>query len=864
MFKLLEQLLQKSKISMRIAEDETVSRRKYQYFKQLLGHNHAALRIINDLENLLYTPRPFTFEEVLGRCEELVGVVYELAEDLNALSQGKYPGLFDVVEKIGIQILRGLSRQRKLERTCLVLPLASLSHENQGQVGGKAANLGEIANRVGLPTPKGFVISAYACHHFFRTAGLYEIIRETFKGLDIADTDRLQSASRVAQERIMAAPLPEDLECRIFYEARQLLETFGPEARLAVRSSATGEDSESSFAGQHSTVLNVTEATIAHAYKEVVASMYNPRAVFYRRSVGYRDQDVMMCVLCLNMINALASGVLYTVDPNAPRRETMIVSAAWGLGVSVVDGSMPTDHWEIDKIAGRVTKADIATKPKQLAMHPGGGLVEEPVDQGRAGSPCLEQRQILLLAEYGRTLERHYKQPLDIEWAIDRSGKLFLLQARPLNLKDLEQPEPQAVVGASGGSGEADFPGHDVLLSGGVTASSGTACGPAYVLKSEQHISLVPEGAILVAAQTSPSFVPLMSKIRGIITDVGSVAGHMAAVAREFGLPTLVGLEKATSVIPHGEVITLDASRRAVYAGEVSALISVKPRVNTMKGSPLFRLVQETLKRIVPLNLIDPKLEVFRPEGCLTLHDVVRFAHEKAMAEMFRLGDDILEDKDLAVHLQTELPLNTYLLDLDGGFSCEPREGVIRQEEIASRPFRALLRGMSHPGVHWGGASGARPGGSVSAMAEAAPDDSRRDAPMGGPNYAIVAREYLNYSARLGYHFVTIDAFCGENVNDNYIAFSFKGGAADVARRTRRALMITAVLRRLGLRTEVKGDMVRGEIRKYDCSRMEDKLDQIGRLLGSVRLLDMVLADDEQVPWYVEQFFKGNYSFQRQ
>jgi len=287
MFQFLDHFFQKNTISVRITGDESTSQRKYQYFKQLLSHNQAALKIINDLENLVFTPQFFTLEEVQGRCEELVGAVYELAEDLNALSQGKYPGLFDVAERIGIQVLHGLSRQKKLERTCLVLSLASLSHENQGQVGGKAANLGEIANRVGLPSPKGFAVTAYACHHFMRRAKLYEIIREQFKGLDIADTDRLEAACRVVQERIMAAPLPEDLECRIQHEARQLSRNFGPETRLAVRSSATGEDSESSFAGQHSTVLNVTEETVVQAYKDVVASMYSPRAVFYRRSVGY-------------------------------------------------------------------------------------------------------------------------------------------------------------------------------------------------------------------------------------------------------------------------------------------------------------------------------------------------------------------------------------------------------------------------------------------------------------------------------------------------------------------------------------------------------------------------------------------------
>ncbi len=847
---------------MRTPGDESTSQRKYQYFKQLLSHNQAALKIINDLENLVFTPQFFTLEEVQGRCEELVGAVYELAEDLNALSHGKYPGLFDVAERIGIQVLHGLSRQKKLERTCLVLSLASLSHENQGQVGGKAANLGEIANRVGLPSPKGFAVTAYACHHFMRRAKLYDVIREQFKGLDIADTDRLEAACRIVQERIMAAPLPEDLECRIQHEARQLSRNFGPETRLAVRSSATGEDSESSFAGQHTTVLNVTEETFVQAYKDVVASMYSPRAVFYRRSVGYRDQDVMMSVLCLNMVNARASGVLYTVDPNAPRRETMIVSAAWGLGVSVVDGSMPTDFWKVGKEDREVLELVTAVKSRQMVMSPHGGLAEEIVESNLAGRPCLDPEQIRQLAGYGLALEKHFGQPLDIEWAIDQAGKLFVLQARPLNLKDLEQSESQKVddVAAADGTALAD---HDILLSGGVTASAGTACGPAFVLTSDHNFSRVPEGAILVAAQTSPMYVPLMSKIRGIITDVGSVAGHMAAVAREFGLPTLVGVEKATAAIPHGEEITLDASRRVVYAGKVARLIRSKPRVNMMKNSPLFRLMQETLKKIVPLNLIDPKLEVFRPEGCLTLHDVVRFVHEKAMSEMFRLGDDIQADRSRALRLQTALPLNTYVLDLGGGFKSEPAGGAIRLEEIASRPFLAMMRGMSHPGVHWVGPVGVHLTGFASIIAETVLNDPQREVPMGGPNYAIIANEYLNYSARLGYHFVTIDTFCGENVNDNYITFSFKGGAADVSRRTRRARMITAVLRRLGLRVEIKGDMVQAEIRKYDCPRMEDKLDQLGRLLGSVRLLDMVLSDEEQIPWYVEEFFRGNYSFQR-
>ncbi len=857
MFSLIDQLIAKSKTTMHIAPEELAFQRKYLFFKKLLSHNNKALQLINALENLLFDSQPFTFDEVLCQSEELVGVVYELAEDLNALSGGKYSELFGAAERIGIQVLRGLTRQRKLEKTCLVLPLVRLSLENMGQVGGKAANLGEVSNRVGLPTPKGFAVSAYACHDFFRSAGLYEAIRNELKGVDIQDTTQLTKACSAVQQLIVAAPLPEDLECRIFYEAKELFQEFGPQTRLAIRSSATGEDSESSFAGQHSTVLNVTQDTILDAYKEVVASMYNPRAVFYRRSVGYRDQDMVMCVLCLNMVDARVSGVMYTQDPNEPESKNLIISAAWGLGVSVVDGSMPTDLWRVHSEEGKPEYVG-ARKARQIAMNPEGGIYDVPVEEHLQDQPCLSGEEVHALAGYGRVLEKHYKRPLDIEWAMDQAGKLFILQARPLNLTLPEQDHRACAKDAA-----TALEGHDVLLCGGTTASAGTAGGPAFILKTEHNLGAVPEGAILIAPQTSTLYVPLMGKIRGIITDVGSVTGHMASVAREFGVPTLVGTDNATSTIPHGEEITLDASHRTVYAGRVMALIQARPRTNLMKGSPLFRLVKDTLKKVVPLNLIDPKRDDFRPDGCLTLHDVVRFAHEKAMVEMFRIDDDIQKDVHHAVKLKTPLPLNTYILDLGGGFIAPPEDEVVDRENIASRPFLALLRGMEHPGVHWVGPAGVQLSGFAALIAQKILTDPDRGSPRGGPNYAIISDDYLHYNAHLGYHFVTIDTYCGQQVNDNYIIFSFKGGAADVSRRTKRAMMIAAILKRLGLRVEHTGDMVRGEIKKYDYPRMEEKLDFLGRLLGSVRLLDMVLSDEAQIPWYVEQFFKGNYSFEQ-
>lgn len=280
-----------------------------------------------------------------------------------------------------------------------------------------------------------------------------------------------------------------------------------------------------------------------------------------------------------------------------------------------------------------------------------------------------------------------------------------------------------------------------------------------------------------------------------------------------------------------------------------------------MKGSPIYKTVQTALKRIAPLNLTDPKDPNFSPEGCQTLHDIIRFAHEIAMREMFRIGDEVESEKGAALPLRISLPMNILVIDLGGGLSVPEgkREAVL--ENVLSRPFKALLRGMTHKEVTWDQHAGVDLRGFGSLIAESLIRDPLLEGPMGGPSYAVVASRYLNFSARLGYHFVTVASFCGELVNDNYIIFHFKGGAADIARRSRRAHLITIVLRWLGFSVEQKGDMVRGEVKKYQATVLEEKLDMVGRLLGSVNLLDMALRDDRQVEWYADQFLEGNYGF---
>ena len=355
-----------------------------------------------------------------------------------------------------------------------------------------------------LPVPRGFAITAYACTRFMEAGKLYEESRRILKGLDVEDTEKLVECSREIRSRIMDAPVPSDLEGCLLFECDALIKEFGPGIRFAVRSSATSEDSEASFAGQHSSVLGVGRDNLPQAYKEVVASTFNPRAIYYRRSRGYPDEYVIMSALCVAMVDARSSGVMYTRDPNDHRRDVFMINSVWGLGVNAVDGSSATDFYEVNREDKRILSTRIAHKEDRLVLGKDGSIAETEVPPDLRDRPCLTEDQILSLVEYGLTLEEHYRVPLDIEWAVDRQDKLILLQTRPLNLDMMSSRGESGTVDQDMEALARKFPDNPVLLHGGITASRGKACGFAYNLTSEHNLLNIPEGSILVAPQTSP------------------------------------------------------------------------------------------------------------------------------------------------------------------------------------------------------------------------------------------------------------------------------------------------------------------------------------------------------------------------
>ena len=406
MFKFFD-LFKKSRISNRISSDDSIAYQKYSSFKKLLVSNNHCLKIIAKLENIIYQDKPITFFYAQRKSKELINEVFSIVEDLNSLTNNKYPKLFDAVNRIGDIILAELKKKNKFDETNLVLELERLSKENENDVGGKAANLGEVYNRVHLPVPRGFAITAYACQQFFEYNNLTELIENKLGPLEVNDTEQLILMSEEIQSLVMKAKISDELEKDILQAACNLKEKTSQDFRLSVRSSATSEDSEASFAGQHATVLNVKEDNLIQAYKEVVSSTFSPRAIFYRCKRGYRDQDVIMSVACIMMVDAKVSGVIYTIDPNDNRNFVIMISSVWGLAIGAVEGSTNTDFYCINKKNREVESTEIATKKTQLKPDITFGIKEELVAEELRDKSSLNQSQIDLLVDYAFRLEKH-------------------------------------------------------------------------------------------------------------------------------------------------------------------------------------------------------------------------------------------------------------------------------------------------------------------------------------------------------------------------------------------------------------------------------------------------------------------------
>jgi pyruvate, water dikinase len=828
-------------------DEQEVLREKFSHFRRLLESNNQALAAMADLEEKLAGDFLFDTGYLYNQVENLSGQVNNMIQALNAMSQDRYSELKLVYQKLQENILQELVAVPEIPKTPYIYFLDQLDREMAPSSGGKMANLGEIHNRLGLPTPFGFAITAAAYQHFLVASGLSKILEAKLQEADITDLNRLERVSRELQDFVIQAVLPEDLSQAITEAAK----IFGG-APISVRSSAVGEDTELSFAGQFATLLNVSPEEIVQHYKEVVASKFTSRAIFYWKYKNFSLDELPMAVGCLEMVPARASGVMFSLDPHAPDRNSIVISAVWGLGKFAVDGSVSPDFYELSKSEDfALLQQRPGNKTKELVGQSGKGLAEIALDPEKAALACLTAAELRALAAMAVQLEKQFGGPQDIEWAVDASGKMYLLQSRPLRISapaftSEVQEKTQITV--------------EPLLSQGVRAVGGTAGGPVFVLHKDAAIADIPAGGIVVVRQPDSKLVQVMNRIAGIITEVGSPTDHMTILAREFQVPTLVDVAGALECLTTGQEITMDADLALIYPGIIKELL-IKParKPEPWRDDPLFVKLRKVLTHISPLHLLDPTSPDFQAKSCTTLHDITRFCHEKGMDGMFNLDVEQSVQAKGVCRLQSDLPLNLFILDLGGGLIDRDKK-VITEEDFCSRPFQAVLRGFRNPAVRWAGQVSVDFKGFISVFANTLYDLNKAETGLGGKSFAIITDKYLNFNSRLGYHFGHLDAFVSEERNDNYISFQFKGGAASLDRRERRAQLLAMLLDDMGFKAQAISDLVRGRLVKYTEEDTIRILEQVGTLLAFSRQLDLALSSDMIMNKIFSAFKDGDFS----
>jgi pyruvate, water dikinase len=817
----------------------TAFQTRYHNFKLLLSANNKALQIMSELEEARKGDTPFGMSFIRAHCTAVSVNVFRMVQCMDQLAPRRYIDLYDSFRSIQGRITEILSEKKETSAGPLIISLRDIDKTRSDEVGNKMANLGEIRNRLGIKVPNGFVISSRAFREFIGSGDLQAEIDRLVQASPAEEIDQLYALSAQIQQQIIRTRMPAELEIAFLSAYAELERKEGQGVKVSLRSSALGEDSaQTSFAGLYRSELNVSADNLIYAYKEIAASKYSLQAITYRLNRGIRDEDIDMCVGCLSMVNPVAGGVIYSRNPLDVLDERIFIHSVFGLPKSVVDGTVAADLFVVSRNQPpQIVKKHIAQKRQKFVSYPDEGVCRLEIVGDEGSRASISDHTALELARIALRIEDHYGVAQDIEWALDDKGEIITLQCRPLRQRSTMAERRQ---------GGYDIPACEVIVSGGLTASPGAGFGPVFVVRKESEALLFPGGSVLVVKQALPRWAALLGRASALVAEQGTAAGHLANVAREFGVPAILGLEGATDLLTNAQPVTVDADGLRVCKGKIEPLLQGKETSKSlMDNSPVLDILKRISENIIPLHLLDPGASDFKPSQCRSFHDISRFCHEKSVLEMFSFGKDHHFSERASKQLVCRIPMQWWVLNLDDGFREEVPGKFVDLDNIVSIPMLALWKGIVS--VPWEGPPPVDSKGFMSILMEASSNpelDPSMPSPYSNRNYFMISKNFCSLSSRFGFHFSNIEALVSERAGENYISFAFKGGAADHGRRVRRARFVGAILEEFEFRSDVTNDGVTARLEGYDEEVMKEKLSILGYLLIHTRQLDMIMFND--------------------
>jgi pyruvate,water dikinase len=789
---------------------------RYEDFKVLLVEDDRSLEFIADLQETFYGVRPVDKARVGKLYMGLLDSVGSMTARLEAMRPLRYRVLREKLTEIGRLIKEELKEPELSGEAPYTISLEQAAG-NFDLAGGKGANLGRIISETDFNVFSGFVVTTHACNRLISENGLREKIDAELSEALLCRHSELFSRCEQMTDYVMKSEIPHEIMKAVTRGVENLKSIYGENTLFAVRSSAWAEDGEFSFAGQYETFLNVQAEDIPSAYLGVLASKYSPRAVTYRILRGLSDASTPMAVVVMPMVDAQAAGVAYSSDAGGSGRQNISVHSVPGLGEALVDGS-------------RNAGVSIFKRNDSLEL----------IDSyGESGTGAEHLRTV---AGTALELEKVFKTPQDVEWAVDKSGNVFVLQSRPFH------PEEEGPL-------EVDLD-EEPILSGLAGISTGWGSGRIIRLHDAQDPAEAPRGSVVVFETLAPNLTRCLDRVEAVIGTSGARASHFATVAREYGIPVVVGDGYEISALEDGQLVTVDALNGMIYPGrQESLVVAAEERRRKVREDSLARY-NRLIPLITTLNMTDPEADNFTQDACSSIHDIIRFTHEKGVNEMFRIIGDSGRGMSRSRKLKTDLPLTVYVLSLDSDFPGRRKESL-SIADVGCRPMQELWSGIEAEETVWDN--------NMPHM-----DWERFDQVSAGifsseshflSSYALVASDYVHMMIRFGYHFSIIDSVCGTESKNNYVKFRFKGGGADFDGRLLRLSFIDRVLRAGGFSVTLRSDMLDAELSRQDADKTTRALNLLGRVLARTRMLDMKLSDMGDVDNMADEFIENLYSF---
>lgn len=834
--------------AVRLEDLQRAFRTKYHNFALLLTANGRAMAAITAMEAALHGEDLFGMSFVRAQTTAAMVNVFQMIRHLDAIHPQRYANLHGRFKDVQTRIEEALQQRRAVDGDAqslpLVLALEQVGKEQADQVGVRMANLGRIRNELGMATPEGFVLTARAYELFMAHNELRVEINRRLQAAGAMNAEERVALCAELRALINAAELPPELAAALDESYARLAATAGQGVRVALRSSALGEDFSATFvSGLSRYQLNVAPDGLGAAYKRILAGKYEPQAMEARLERGIPDEDVVVCVGVTAMVQARSGGMACSRNPANLRDHTVQVLASHGLPGVGAEANVDPDQFAVSgPDVPAIVNRRLGRKEQALTCPPGADACE--LREVAPGDFCVADDEVLAVARLAWAVDAAFGAPVQMIWVLTPEGRLRIIQARPL-----------MSVNPAGQCDAVELPeisGH-ALVCGGVTVSPGVGSGPVHVIRQDEDLEQVPDGAVLVGEAALAHWAPALRKASALVSEYGNPFGHLATVARSLQLPTMFRVEGAVAALRPGQLVTVDSEGLRVFEGRLDALLDAAvARRAARASSPIHEILARVLEVIAPLNLADPDAPTFRPRGCQTLHDIARFCHETAVQEMFSFGQDQAFAQHMARQLYTNVALQWWVINLADAFTDNGADGkFIRLEHIACPAMQAVWTGIC--AFPWAGSPPVNMRGLMSVMFESTinPDLlSTSSETFSTRNYFMVSRNYVSVSSRFGYHFTSIEALAGERPAENYICFRFKGGAAEAERKRLRLKFVGEILEGYGFRVDMAEEELVARLEGRETAYMEEKLRILGYLIIHTRQLDMIMKVPERVRYH--------------